>query len=105
MKQRIYVSDQQEQHKNTHPSLWNFIGYSPGDRLESNESQNQETTIKKFIRIFKDEISAELWRSYCMGLGLNESDPNLKSFRIYIESPADIKIDEYTESGEIINNN
>lgn len=60
----------------------------------------QEQPKKKFIRIFKDEVSKDLWDSYCMGLGIDNGD-EIESFRIYINSQSDIQVDLTNEEKRV----
>ena len=60
----------------------------------------QEQQKKKFIRIFKDEVSKDLWDSYCVGLGIENGD-EIKSFRIYINSQSDIQVDLTNEEKRV----
>lgn len=55
---------------------------------------------KEFIRIFKDEVSKDLWESYCSACRI--TDPNaVKSFRVYYDPQKDIEIDEYNLDGSL----
>ena len=91
----------------TYYCSYGFIGYDYSDQdLEILDSNSDSNPNKKrdFIRIFKDTVPESLWSSYCMGLGLDASDESLKSFKVYIDSPAeDVQADEYTIDGDLIN--
>lgn len=82
--------------------------YSNSDQdfkiVDSGNIEKNPTKKRDFIRIFKDTVPENLWSSYCMGLGLDASDESLKSFKVYIDSPAeDVQVDEYTIDGDLIN--
>ena len=84
---------------------YGLIGCDYSDRdfkkVDSGEIPGKK---REFIRIFKDATPEALWSSYCMGLGLDASDESLKSFKVYIDSPAeDVQADEYTIDGDLIN--
>ena len=67
---------------------------------QSGPSKTEHTQERQFIRIFKDEISKELWDSYCMGLGIENGD-EIESFRVYINSQLDIQVDLTNEEKRV----
>ena len=38
-----------------------------------------------YIRIFKEDLPAEVWEGYCAGLNVDTSDPSITSLVVYID--------------------
>ncbi len=38
-----------------------------------------------YIRIFKEDLPAEVWEGYCSGLNVSTSDPSITSLVVYID--------------------
>lgn len=71
------------------------------DSEKETEWPNTETPSRQYIRIFKDSTDPEVWKSYCMGLGLDAE--TTESFQICnINTSSDIKVDTYTKEGDLV---
>lgn len=74
----------------------------PDDRGPDQEAESPRTTIpgRQYIRIFKESTDPEVWKSYCLGFGLDPEKTT--SFRISnIDTARDIQEDLYTVDGEL----
>lgn len=75
---------------------------APDDEFPNQEAESPRTTIpgRQYIRIFKETTDPEVWKSYCLGFGLDPEKTT--SFRISnIDTARDIQEDLYTVDGEL----
>ena len=70
-------------------------------REEEPEELQLRPPEKQYIRIFKDTTDPEVWKSYCLGFGL---DPETtQSFKIKnIDTASDVQIDIYSQDAGLV---
>ena len=74
----------------------------PDDELPNQEAESPRTAIpgRQYIRIFKETTDPEVWKSYCLGFGLDPKTTT--SFKICnIDTAQDVQVDLYTIDGEL----
>lgn len=74
----------------------------PDDEFPNQEAESPRTTIpgRQYIRIFKEATDPEVWKSYCLGFGLDPKTTT--SFKICnIDTAQDVQVDLYTIDGEL----